>query len=121
MKNPIPYRDARPWGEELWLTRETGSPSMVKIITVNPHEALSLQRHQHRDEYWRILEGNGKATIGSAEITLTAGQDCFVPRGTIHRIESGSLGLVFLELAFGDFDEEDIERLADKYGRADTQ
>ncbi len=120
MKTPKLYRDSRPWGEELWLTRETGSPSMVKIITVHPGEALSLQRHQHRDEYWRILEGNGTAEIGPNKIPLSPQQDCFVPRGTTHRIESGSLGLVFLELAFGDFDEHDIERLADKYGRAGT-
>lgn len=116
MQAPEPFREQRPWGEELWITRDR--PSMVKIITVSPAEALSLQHHQNRDEYWHVLSGNGSAEIGEMKKPLSAGTDCFVPRGTNHRLTGGSEPLVLLELAFGDFDENDIVRLEDRYGRA---
>jgi hypothetical protein len=34
------------------------------------------------------------------------------------RVTGGTGGTVFLEIAFGDFDENDITRLEDCYGRA---
>lgn len=117
MQNPEPYRDQRPWGEELWLTRNFGAPSMVKIITVNAGETLSLQFHNNRDEFWHVLFGNGIAEIGSDKIILESGSNHFVPRTTHHRLSATSSNLVVLELTFGDFDENDIVRLEDKYGR----
>ena len=113
---PKPFRETRPWGEELWITRN--APSMVKILRVSPGEALSVQYHHKRDEYWHVLSGNGTALVGDERRTLEAGADCFVPRETKHRLEGGSETLVLLELAFGDFDENDIVRLEDRYGRS---
>jgi len=117
MQSPKPYREERPWGEELWITDE--KPSMVKVLTVKAGEALSLQYHHHRDEYWHVLSGDGGAVIGEQTITLSPGMDCFVPRETKHRLTGGSSALVVLELSFGDVDEKDIVRLEDKYGRTD--
>ena len=117
-QEPKPYRDKRPWGSELWLTKEHENPSMVKILNVNPGETLSLQFHHNRDEFWHVISGDGFATIGDTKIPLQAGSDCFVPRGVHHRIESGSSPLTILELAFGTFDEEDITRIEDRYGRS---
>jgi mannose-1-phosphate guanylyltransferase/mannose-1-phosphate guanylyltransferase/mannose-6-phosphate isomerase len=91
---------------------------MVKIITVFPGESLSLQYHHNRSEYWRILSGNGEAEIGDSTVELKTGVDCFLPIGTKHRLHGGTENLVLLELAFGSFDEKDIVRLEDKYGRA---
>ena len=114
-KSPVPFRDVRPWGEELWITRD--SPSMVKILKVSPGEALSLQYHNDRDEYWYIISGDGNAVVGDANVKLKPGADCFVPRKTNHRILCGTETLTILELAFGKFDEKDIVRLNDRYGR----
>lgn len=118
MNVPKPYRDTRPWGEELWLTKDAGSPSMVKIISVNPGEALSLQYHMNRDEYWAVVSGNGTAEIDGKNTHLEAGVVCFIPRVAKHRVTGGSERLVFVEMTFGAFDEADIVRLEDKYGRA---
>jgi len=117
MITPQPYRDPRPWGEEVWLTKDTGTPSMAKIIRVKPGEPLSLQYHERRDEFWYVISGDGEATIGSERIPLVSGATCFVPRGEKHRVTGGTAELVFVELAFGEFDEDDIVRLEDKYGR----
>lgn len=112
---PKPYFDKRPWGEEVWLTKE--KPSMVKIISMNPGESSSLQYHHNRDEFWYILSGNGYAIIDGQEVRLKSGDNCFVRREIKHRIQGGTEKLVLIELAYGDFDEKDIVRLEDKYGR----
>lgn len=109
-------KEIRPWGqfERFTLNEKT----TVKVITANPGEELSLQRHEHRDEAWRILSGSGTVTIGDAKIPASPGQDFFIRRGDAHRVAGGPEGLVFLEIALGEFDENDIIRLEDRYGRA---
>jgi len=37
--------------------------------------------------------------------------------GSKHRMQAGSDGMEVLEIALGDFDESDIVRYEDKYGR----
>ena len=116
MQPPKPYREKRPWGEYIEFTRNT--PSTVKIITVNAGEAFSLQTHVHRDEFWRVISGNGIIHTGSSTVSVKIGDHHFIPRGTAHRIEAGDEPVVILEISFGDFDEKDIVRLEDKYGRS---
>jgi mannose-6-phosphate isomerase-like protein (cupin superfamily) len=115
MQSPKPYREVRPWGEFVEFTKN--SPSTVKIITVKPGEALSLQHHAGRDEFWRILSGDGFITIGEDRIAAHPGDEYFAPRGTNHRMEGGATPLSILEISFGQFDENDIVRLDDRYGR----
>ena len=59
---PTPYHEDRPWGSFERFT--LNEPSTVKIITVKSGEAFSLQKHKGRDEWWKILQGDGTATIG---------------------------------------------------------
>ena len=115
MQSPKTYRENRPWGEFVEFARNT--PSTVKIITVKPNEATSLQRHKLRDEFWYIISGNGFITIGTEKIEAKANCEYFVPREINHRIEAGNLPLVLLEVSTGQFDENDIERFEDRYNR----
>ena len=106
----------RPWGvfERFTLNQET----TVKIIRVNPASALSLQRHSLRSEHWFLLDGGATAVLGDEEVALKPGDDCFIPAGTVHRLAAGEAGARLLEIAFGDFSEDDIVRLSDSWGRA---
>jgi len=108
-------KEVRPWGnfERFTLNEAT----TVKIITVNPGEAFSLQTHEHRSECWRILQGQGTLTIGGLVHDAQPGEVYFIKQGETHRAEGGQGGLIFLEIALGEFDEGDITRLEDKYGR----
>lgn len=109
-------KEERPWGnfERFTLNEKT----TVKIVTVKPGEAISLQTHAHRDEFWRILTGSGTVEIEGTKNPAYPGDMFFTSRGSQHRVEGGTDGLSFLEIAFGDFDEGDITRLEDRYGRA---
>lgn len=106
----------RPWGSFDRFTHN--ELSTVKIITVHPGEVLSLQRHAKRSEWWKILSGSGFVTLNEEVLPAVTGNEFEIPQGTLHRVEAGTEGMMFLEIALGVFDEADIERLSDKYGRA---
>lgn len=109
-------KEERPWGNfERYTLSEK---STVKIITVKAGEALSLQTHEHRDEFWRVVKGSGTVHVGETDHPAKEGDTFFIPRHSKHRASGGSEDLVFLEIAFGEFDETDIIRLEDKYSRA---
>ena len=114
---PVPLRDVRPWGHfELVALNQ---PVTVKVITVAPGGRLSLQRHQHRDELWQVLDGPLAVQVGDRTWEAGAGDRVWVPRGEVHRAGNpGAAAGRLLEVAFGVFDEEDIERLDDDYARA---
>lgn len=108
-------KDIRPWGTFECFTKN--EQSTVKIITVNPGEAFSLQKHLHRNEFWRILVGTATVTVGTEQSEAVPGDQFFIPAETIHRAEAHEQGLQFLEISFGDFDEQDIVHIEDRYGR----
>jgi mannose-1-phosphate guanylyltransferase/mannose-1-phosphate guanylyltransferase/mannose-6-phosphate isomerase len=110
-----PYREDRPWGSFERFT--LNEPTTVKILTIKPGESLSLQTHQKRDEFWKILSGNGSILVGEHEFEAIPGNEYLARRGTPHRLAAGSEELKFLEISFGDFDEEDEVRIEDNYGR----
>jgi len=105
----------RPWGFYVVLANELDVK--VKKITVNPHHRLSLQRHQKRDEHWFIHKGEANIILDGREVTLTAGHNIDIPRGSKHRIcNDRNENLVFIEIQTGDyFGEDDIERFEDDY------
>lgn len=114
-KLPNRIHDERPWGsfEQFTLNEQT----TVKTLTIAPGEAFSLQTHDHREEYWYVLSGTGTIEIGEQTFESKAGDEFYVPHEVTHRITGGPDGIHILEIAFGAFDEEDITRIEDKYGR----
>jgi glycosyltransferase involved in cell wall biosynthesis/quercetin dioxygenase-like cupin family protein len=109
--------DHRPWGFYQILSDENAFKN--KKIVVYPGKRLSLQRHQHRDEHWFVVSGQGICTLDGTEKRLVAGQSVDIPRKSVHRIQNdGVENLVFTEVQTGDyFGEDDIERLEDDFGR----
>jgi mannose-6-phosphate isomerase len=116
LKRPEHHIEKRPWGDFIEFTKN--EPSTVKILRVRSHEAFSLQTHTRRDEFWRVLSGTGTITVGETALVAKPDDEFFIPRGTKHRIEGGSSDISVLEISKGEFDESDIVRFEDKYGRA---
>lgn len=112
----------RPWGEFLDLA--DGSSWHLKTITVLPGGRLSLQRHKHRSELWVLVEGDATAEIEKGgkmrRFSLKKFGSFEVPRRVKHRLSSKNGG-VLVEIARGAFDESDIERFRDDYGRHRSQ
>jgi mannose-6-phosphate isomerase len=110
--------EVRPWGHYVVLA--DAPDHKVKRIVVNPGRRLSVQRHQHRSEHWLIVRGEAVVTLDGSEIRLAPGQAIDIPIGAWHRVANfGKADLVLIEVQQGEsFDEEDIERAEDDYGRA---
>jgi mannose-6-phosphate isomerase len=108
--------ERRPWGGFERFT--WNEPSTVKIIHVAPGQRLSLQRHRHRDELWVALDPGAVFEVAGRRFEPRVGERVLVRAGDTHRLGSSGPAVRVLEIAFGDFDEDDIERLEDAYGRA---
>ncbi len=111
------FVDERPWGRfQSFVTNESVT---VKVITVEPGRRLSLQRHAHRAELWQVLDDVPlDVTVDDRTWTAARGEQIWIPVGSVHRLgnscaEAGRI----LEVGFGHFDEDDIERFEDDFAR----
>ncbi|MCX6723067.1 MAG: phosphomannose isomerase type II C-terminal cupin domain [Candidatus Staskawiczbacteria bacterium] len=109
------YIENKPWGryERYCLNQKC----TVKILFLQPNSELSLQYHKNRNEFWKIVKGTGKITIGKKIVNAKEGDEFFVVRKTLHTIKAGKNGVDVLEISFGNFNEKDIIRIKDKYKR----
>lgn len=106
----------KPWGKFEQFTHD--EVSTVKIITVSLGGSLSLQKHQNRTEFWRVLSGHPLITVGDNVVHGNPGEEFFIEKTEAHRLEAPDDEVQILEIAHGIFDETDIVRLEDKYGRS---
>ncbi|MBI4447504.1 phosphomannose isomerase type II C-terminal cupin domain [Candidatus Woesearchaeota archaeon] len=104
----------KPWGkfEQFALNEQT----TVKILTLNPKGILSKQSHEKREELWVMLDDGLKVELDQKVLQPKKGEKIFIPKKVKHRLSSEKGGRV-LEISFGEFDEEDITRHEDVYGR----
>lgn len=109
------YSMKKPWGNFQQFT--LNQKSTVKILKILPKRKLSLQKHHKRNEFWKVIKGNCIILIGKDEYRAKEGDEFFIPKKTEHRIIGGDMTSEVLEISFGTFDEEDIIRLEDVYGR----
>lgn len=116
VKSVSVYHEDRPWGSFDQYTHN--QKSTVKIITVKAGQSTSLQYHHHRAEYWVVVSGKGSLCIGDNVYESEIGNMYEVALGAKHRISGSSdTSLTIMEISLGDFDEGDIVRVEDKYGR----
>lgn len=106
----------KPWGKFEQYTHN--APSTVKIITVSPGGTLSRQYHHRRDELWVVLDSGARVELDDEILRPRSGDKLYIPRQTVHRLSAIGEEVRILEISFGEFDEEDIVRLEDVYGRA---
>jgi mannose-6-phosphate isomerase len=115
---PPSVKVEKPWGRFEQYTHNL--LSTVKIITVDPGGTLSRQYHHHRDELWVVLDPGASVELGDEVLFPTPGEKLYIPRETVHRLSCvGEQPVRILEVSFGEFDEGDIVRLEDIYGRVE--
>lgn len=109
--------EERPWGN--FSTLAYDKKYHVKEIKVLPGKASSLQSHQHRDELWLIIEGNGIFVLEDNQHPIEKGSVCQVKKNEKHRVvNTGDTDLIFIEIQTGEkFSEDDITRYEDQFGR----
>lgn len=110
-------KTTRTWGYYRVL-HEPNPNVKLKELTVEPGQRLSMQRHDHRSEFWFVSEGT--ATVytldSSTDIdlmgTYPAHQHLFIPQGSWHQLcNETDQPLRLIEIQYGDrCEEQDIER-----------
>jgi mannose-6-phosphate isomerase len=108
--------DVRPWGKfRSYPYKQAGS---IKIITVNPGSALSLQYHHKRNEFWVILDSGLEITLGERTWKPKRGEEIFILKKIPHRLRCIGRGPArVMEIWIGRSEEGDIVRVKDDYGR----
>ncbi|MEX1317202.1 MAG: phosphomannose isomerase type II C-terminal cupin domain [Synechococcaceae cyanobacterium] len=109
-------REDRPWG---WFeTLGRGDGYLLKRLCIGAGRRISRQRHRHRCEHWVVVQGEGWLECDGRQVAARAGTTLFIPIGAIHRAGAGGSDLLIIEVQRGaPLSEDDIERLADDYGR----
>ncbi|OGI93905.1 mannose-6-phosphate isomerase [Candidatus Nomurabacteria bacterium RIFCSPLOWO2_01_FULL_40_18] len=110
------FQTNKPWGNFRQFTHN--EMTTVKVLSVNPNTSLSLQYHNHREEFWKVLSGHPILSVGEKTIKANPGDEFEIPKKELHRIETKNDAVQILEISYGNFDEEDIVRIKDQYGRA---
>ena len=108
--------DIRPWGGFRGISYN--EPSTVKIIWVEPGKRLSLQSHKKRSELWTVIDGEMDVELDGKVIRAKKDDQVFIPCGAKHRAVGLDAPCRWIEIAFGYFDEADIVRYEDDFGRA---
>ena len=107
----------RPWGK--YTNLFNGKGFLVKELVINSKSSISLQKHNHRSEYWNIISGKPKITIDNKKFFKKVNETAFIPQGAKHRIENFFMKPVkIMEVQTGSIlKETDIVRYKDIYGR----
>jgi mannose-6-phosphate isomerase len=109
-------REERPWG---WFeTLTVGDGYLVKRLCIHAGRRISLQRHRWRSEHWLVVGGDGLLECGGEQWQAGPGTSLVIPLGAVHRASAGNADLLIVEVQRGErLREDDIERLADDFGR----
>lgn len=117
-QRPTTTHTDKPWGDFTQFVLNTNCT--VKILTCNPGQKLSLQKHQNRGELWVALDHGVVIELDGKVITPDKNAELWLPAGSVHRLSCDPQTphpVRVLEISLGHFDENDIERLEDVYGR----
>lgn len=103
----------KPWGREVWYAHEDRYAG--KILEVTRGHALSLQKHERKQETMYLQSGRLLFHFNGVDMEMLPGQCITVRPGDVHRMEALE-NSVLLEVSTPELD--DVIRLEDRYGRS---
>jgi len=106
----------KPWGYYVDALRTTSY--VCKTLVLDPGKAISVQRHEHRTEYWTIVLGNALVSTGDSPEEMRGrsygpGSQIIIIPTEWHTVSnlSATEPLVISEVQIGKrCEEEDIQR-----------
>ncbi len=106
----------RPWGS--FRQYAHNADCTVSLMTVLPGQRLSLQSHTGRAELWIALDDGALVQVGKEQREYRAGEEIWIPANAQHRLGCrGDKSVRVLEVAFGNWQQDDIQRYEDDYRR----
>lgn len=107
-------RTERAWG--CWkVISDVDTTVKVKELIVYPGKKLSMQRHQHRNEFWYVVKGEGRVNWRVGATDIQKHSTIRIDTMEWHQLENtGTTNLHVIEIQHGsECVEDDIERLRD--------
>ena len=115
-QKPEPDHVVRPWGE--FRQYANNRECTVSLMEVKPGMRLSLQSHTGRAELWIVLDPGAEVRIGDEVRECAPGEELWIPANEKHRLGCvGEKPCRVLEVAFGNWQQADIERYEDDFDR----
>jgi mannose-1-phosphate guanylyltransferase/mannose-6-phosphate isomerase len=106
----------RPWGS--FKQFANNEDCTVSLMTVLPGQRLSLQSHTGRAELWIVVDDGAIVQVGDNIKEHNAGDEIWIPANERHRLScNGDKPVRVLEIAFGNWQQNDITRYSDDYDR----
>jgi len=106
----------RPWGT--FKQFANNQDCTVSLMSVLPGQRLSLQSHTGRAELWIVIDDGAQVQVGEEIREYKAGDEIWIPVNERHRLScTGDKPVRVLEVAFGNWQQDDIQRYADDYKR----
>lgn len=106
----------RPWGS--FKQFANNEDCTVSLMTVLPGQRLSLQSHTGRAELWIVIDDGALVQVGEEVKEYKAGEEIWIPAREKHRLTcTGNQPVRVLEVAFGNWQQDDIQRYDDDYRR----
>lgn len=106
----------RPWGS--FKQFANNEDCTVSLMSVLPSERLSLQSHTGRAELWIVLDDGALVQVGEAIKEYNTGDEIWISATEKHRLScKGNKSVRVLEVAFGNWQQDDIKRYDDDYKR----
>ena len=87
------------WGEFKVIDVEDNSLTIK--VTLNPGHAMNYHSHEHRDEVWTVVSGEGRTIIDGFERKVKAGDVIKMTAGSKHMI-SADTELTLIEVQIGE-------------------
>jgi quercetin dioxygenase-like cupin family protein len=75
-----------------------GAKGLLRLLCFEPDQSVPLHRHSKADEYFFVIRGKGKVTLGRKEIDVESGCILEATAGLPHRWKNGSDRLVLLSV-----------------------
>jgi mannose-1-phosphate guanylyltransferase/mannose-6-phosphate isomerase len=101
----------RPWGS--FKQFANNQDCTVSLMTVLPGRRLSLQSHAGRAELWIVVDDGALVRVGDEERTCKTGDEIWIPANEQHRLSCTGDKPV-LEVAFGNWQQDDIKHYDDR-------
>jgi len=87
------------WGS--YRVLDIGEESMTVKVTLNPGHKMNYHSHNHRDEVWTVVQGNGKTIVDGMEQLVKPGDVITMAAGCKHTVVAGENGLQLIEVQLG--------------------
>jgi len=76
----------------------TGAHLQLVLMSLKPNEDIGVETHSDVDQFFRVDDGSGVATIGGKDHKIKNGSAFIIPAGTEHNVTAGEEGLKIYSL-----------------------